>query len=156
MIEKIVIAIITLIAGSFLTYMFTRFKVNAIIGHLNDSNVSKFSDFIDKNKDKVFFIDINIDSDEADEFRESKSITFFSKPDADSVLSPNALCGGIVFNFSQCTTHLDKDMRDTSQRIKGYVKETNSVGTNQGFFTYVFKDLPSEDYHNYKKRIKKL
>jgi hypothetical protein len=120
-------------------YKYTRTKIQCFNGRLTADNLGDFVDFIDVNEDKVFFIDINLEREKMEELTGVyKQFGYYN------VLYETPSMG-VIFDFSACSDFLYIDSRQSSNRIKGYLKIVYSGGPHiAGNFLYKFKDVELE------------
>jgi len=122
-----------------------RPKIKCLTGWLNEDTVTKFTEFLDKNRLQAFYIDLCLNDLHLEELNKEKRLCI--KADDDT---------SFVFDFTNCSDNLKVDTRPSSQQIRGFIKILFVTGPQQSIFTYIFKDLPSEQFHAHKKIKKTL
>jgi hypothetical protein len=131
--------------GGWILFLRTRIKIPAFKGIIKEETLGDFIDFIYKNEDKVFFIDINLEEEQMEEINRDMQFTYkeSSIPTSEH-----------TFNFQKCSDELFIDSRSSSNRIKGYFKIVCLSGPHTGgIWLYKFKDVLIEKHwmHKHKK-----
>jgi hypothetical protein len=144
----IVTALITFaltLLASYFSFKYFRKKILIFNERLyNNSTIVAFNEFLIKNRENIFFIDISLTIEHMEQFKKDFNFFLITSPDG------NLFNGGLYVRFNRKDEEqMFIDYRPSSRRIKGYFKITHASGPQQGQFTVVLSHVPLELIYNY-------